>query len=108
MAGRLGARRGAGRAAGGPASWSSRLARLHDDLATTSGVAHDRALAAYGEAQSRFEALGGYAVEADAHRVLAGLGFAPGDAGAAAHRHVRAAGGCGPPSAACSWPSPTC
>ena len=57
-----------------------RLARLHDDLATTSGVAHDRALAAFGEAQSRFEALGGYAVEADAHRVLAGLGFAPGDA----------------------------
>ena len=57
-----------------------RLARLHDDLATTSGVAHDRALAAFGEAQSRFEALGGYAVEAAAHRVLAGLGFAPGDA----------------------------
>ena len=57
-----------------------RLARLHDDLATTSGVDHERALAAFGEAQSRFEALGGYAVEADAHRVLAGLGFAPGDA----------------------------
>jgi ATP-binding cassette subfamily F protein 3 len=54
-----------------------RLAQLHDDLATTSGVAHERALAAFGEAQSRFEALGGYAVEADAHRVLAGLGFAP-------------------------------
>jgi len=57
-----------------------RLVRLHDDLATTSGVAHDRALAAFGEAQSRFEAIGGYAVEADAHRVLAGLGFAPSDA----------------------------
>jgi ABC-type multidrug transport system ATPase subunit len=37
-------------------------------------------LAAFGEAQSRFEALGGYAVEADAQRVLAGLGFAPSDA----------------------------
>ena len=57
-----------------------RLSRLHDDLATTSGLAHDRALAAFGEAQSRFEALGGYAVEADVYRVLAGLGFAPSDA----------------------------
>src|SRR5262245_46486744 len=56
------------------------LVRLHDQIATTSGASHDRALAAYGEAQSRFESLGGYAVEADAHRVLAGLGFAPSDA----------------------------
>ncbi len=30
----------------------------------------------YGELQSRFEQLGGYAVEAEAHRILAGLGFA--------------------------------
>ncbi len=56
--------------------------RLQHELATTpsSGAAHDRALAAYGEAQSRFEQLGGYALEADAQRVLAGLGFAARDA----------------------------
>ena len=56
------------------------LVRLHDEIAATSGPEHDRALASYGEAQSRFESLGGYAVEAAAHRVLAGLGFAPADA----------------------------
>ncbi len=38
------------------------------------------ALAAYGDLQARFEALGGYQLEARAHRVLAGLGFAPEDA----------------------------
>ena len=57
-----------------------RLARLHDEIAVTASDAHERALAAYGEAQHRFELLGGYAVEADAQRVMAGLGFAPGDA----------------------------
>ena len=39
----------------------------------------DRALALYGDEHSRYEQLGGYALEAKAHRVLAGLGFAPGD-----------------------------
>ncbi len=57
-----------------------RIARLHQEIGATAGDAHDRVLAAYGEAQSRFEALGGYAVEAEAHRVLAGLGFNPSDA----------------------------
>jgi ATP-binding cassette subfamily F protein 3 len=57
------------------------LHRLQHELATTpaSGAAHDRALAAYGEAQSRFEQLGGYALEAEAQRVLAGLGFSAAD-----------------------------
>ncbi len=41
---------------------------------------HAKAIDRYGEAQSRFQQLGGYAIEAEAHRVLAGLGFAP-DAG---------------------------
>jgi ATP-binding cassette subfamily F protein 3 len=72
VAGRLGARRGAGRAARSAGAGAA-LARLHDDLATTSGGRS--ALAVPGEAQSRFEALGA-AVEAAAHRVLAGLGFA--------------------------------
>ena len=58
------------------------LHRLQHELATTpaSGAAHDRALTAYGEAQSRFEQLGGYALEAEAQRVLAGLGFSSSDA----------------------------
>jgi ATP-binding cassette subfamily F protein 3 len=58
------------------------LHRLQHELATTpaSGAAHDGALTAYGEAQSRFEQLGGYALEAEAQRVLAGLGFSAGDA----------------------------
>jgi ATP-binding cassette, subfamily F, member 3 len=57
-----------------------RIAALHDEIAATGGSAHERALAAFGDAQSRFESLGGYAVEAEAHRVLSGLGFAPADA----------------------------
>ena len=38
-----------------------------------------RSVEKYGAAQSRFEQLGGYALESEAHRVLAGLGFAPAD-----------------------------
>jgi len=57
-----------------------RIAHLHEEIGATSGVVHEKALAAFGEAQSRFEALGGYAVEAEAHRVLAGLGFDADDA----------------------------
>lgn len=34
----------------------------------------------YGETQSRFESMGGYALESDAQKVLAGLGFSEGDA----------------------------
>ena len=40
---------------------------------------HDALLAEYGEAQHRFEDLGGYSLEADARRVLGGLGFADAD-----------------------------
>jgi ATP-binding cassette subfamily F protein 3 len=60
--------------------------RLHDlEAALAAGpdadpAGYEAALTAYGEAQSRFEQLGGYAMEAEAHRVLAGLGFAPDDA----------------------------
>jgi ATP-binding cassette, subfamily F, member 3 len=39
-----------------------------------------RLLGSYAHTQDRFETLGGYGIEAEAHRVLAGLGFAPGDA----------------------------
>jgi ATP-binding cassette subfamily F protein 3 len=57
-----------------------RLHHLADEVASTTGLAHDRALAEFGDAQHRYETLGGYAIEAEAHRVLSGLGFAPTDA----------------------------
>jgi ATP-binding cassette subfamily F protein 3 len=62
------------------------LARLAEDVAATGpggdsedADAHEHALAAYGEAQHRFETLGGYGIEAEARRVLAGLGFGESD-----------------------------
>jgi ATP-binding cassette subfamily F protein 3 len=36
---------------------------------------HGRAVERYGEVQSRYETLGGYQIEADARRILGGLGF---------------------------------
>lgn len=54
--------------------------RIHDlgqQLGTAVGPEQERVLAEFGEAQSRFEQIGGYAVEAEAHRILAGLGFDP-------------------------------
>jgi ATP-binding cassette, subfamily F, member 3 len=56
-----------------------RLRELEATIATTVGEEHDVALARYGEAQHRFEDLGGYSIEAEARRVLAGLGFADED-----------------------------
>jgi len=58
-----------------------RLHRLADEVARTSGQDHERALSALGDAQHRFETLGGYAIEAEAHRLMSGLGFAANDAG---------------------------
>jgi ATP-binding cassette subfamily F protein 3 len=64
----------------------AQLVRLAEDVAATGPEgseadveAHDRALHAYGEAQHRYESLGGYGIEAEARRVLAGLGFAEAD-----------------------------
>ena len=39
------------------------------------GPDHDRVVQRYGEVQSRYETLGGYQIEADARRILGGLGF---------------------------------
>ena len=62
------------------------LLRLAEDVAVTGPdgsdpdpEGHDRALEAYGEAQHRFETMGGYGVESEARRVLAGLGFRDAD-----------------------------
>lgn len=54
---------------------ASRISELEHLIATATGPEHDRALNDYGEVQSRFEQMGGYAAEAEAYRVLAGLGF---------------------------------
>jgi ATP-binding cassette subfamily F protein 3 len=51
------------------------LTELTERIASTTGAEHDRALAAYGDAQTRFEQLGGYALDSTARRILAGLGF---------------------------------
>ena len=47
---------------------------------TADEAAQERLLVRHADVQDRFQRLGGYEVEAEAHRVLAGLGFAPGDA----------------------------
>lgn len=64
------------------------MARLLDDVASTApggpdenADAHEHVLHAYGEAQHRFETLGGYGIEAEGRRVLAGLGFTSDDMG---------------------------
>lgn len=62
------------------------LARLLDAVAATGPGgdredpdAHERVLSEYGEVQHSFEQLGGYEIESEAARVLAGLGFSTGD-----------------------------
>ncbi len=55
------------------------LRRLEQEMTTTGGADHDRVVKRYGEIQSRFETLGGYQVEAEARRILGGLGFSTPD-----------------------------
>jgi ATP-binding cassette subfamily F protein 3 len=58
------------------------VAELHDRLEHLEArlTASDQSvLEEYGEVQSRFEALGGYALQAEAERILGGLGFSPED-----------------------------
>jgi len=52
-----------------------RLEVLTDELAGADGAERDRLLAEYARLQERFEALDGYAVEARAREICAGLGF---------------------------------
>ena len=65
--------------AGPVARLAEQLADLEGRLASH-GEDHDAVLARYGEAQATFEQLGGYALESEVGKVLAGLGFAPADA----------------------------
>lgn len=53
---------------------SNRLREL-ETLMGDPDADQDQVLGEYGEAQGRFEAMGGYSLEAEAHKVLAGLGF---------------------------------
>ncbi|MCQ3813906.1 MAG: ABC-F family ATP-binding cassette domain-containing protein [Acidimicrobiia bacterium] len=70
-------------------SGAGELATLADRLTELEAALSDphqnqdqhKILEAYGETQSRFAALGGYALEAEAKKVLAGLGFAESDSG---------------------------
>jgi ATP-binding cassette subfamily F protein 3 len=65
--------------AGPIADLSHRLHELEHALASggTDEQDLDSVIEEYGDVQSRFEQMGGYALEAEAQRVLAGLGFAP-------------------------------
>ena len=56
---------------------AQRLRALEAELETDDGSNMDRIIEQYGQAQSEFETHGGYALESEAHRVLAGLGFPP-------------------------------
>ena len=64
---------------------AERLRSLEARLGDVDAPDYDRVLSSYGETQTQFEQLGGYAVEAEAHRVLNGLGFS----GKASDRQVR-------------------
>ncbi len=66
--------------AGELAGMEEELRSLEADMASPDAVKAEAALDAYGEISTRFEAAGGYQLEAEAQRVLAGLGFKPSDA----------------------------
>ncbi|HMA96770.1 MAG TPA: ABC-F family ATP-binding cassette domain-containing protein [Polyangiaceae bacterium] len=65
---------------------AARLKELEASFADPNLESMERLLEEFGEVQSRFEELGGYALDARAREILAGLGFAPevveGDVGA--------------------------
>ncbi len=57
----------------------SELRELEQRMTEVSGAEHDQVVLRYGEIQSRFETLGGYQLEAEAKRILGGLGFSAAD-----------------------------
>ncbi|HEX9696403.1 MAG TPA: ABC-F family ATP-binding cassette domain-containing protein [Actinomycetota bacterium] len=56
-----------------------RLEVLTNEIAESDGAERDALLAEYATLQHRFETLGGYTLEVDAKRILAGLGFRDSD-----------------------------
>ncbi len=66
--------------AGDITAMTTELRSLEARLADVDAADHDVVLTRYGELEARFRQIGGYGFEAEAHRVLAGLGFAPDDA----------------------------
>ena len=51
------------------------IKKLSAELEDSTGNQKADLISRFGEAQSRFEQIGGYAIEAEAHRLLSGLGF---------------------------------
>ncbi|MEX2329148.1 MAG: ABC-F family ATP-binding cassette domain-containing protein [Nitriliruptoraceae bacterium] len=61
----------------------ARMRALEARMADSAGISDDdqsQLLTEYSQVQDQFEKAGGWELESDAHRILAGLGFAPGDA----------------------------
>ena len=58
---------------------TTRLKKLSSELEKADSEHKSELISEFGEAQSRFEQIGGYAIEAEAHRLLSGLGFATSD-----------------------------
>ncbi len=65
--------------AGNLAELGERLRHLEDAMSDPNAD-QDKVLEEYGDVQGRFESMGGYALEAEARKVLAGLGFKNTDA----------------------------
>jgi len=57
----------------------AKLRELEHRMGEVEGTEQEQLLARYANLQDRFTQLGGYEIESEAHRVLAGLGFAPED-----------------------------
>ena len=58
---------------------ATRLKKLSSELEKANSEHKSELISEFGEAQSRFEQIGGYAIEAEAHRLLSGLGFETSD-----------------------------
>lgn len=67
------------RGAGDVIALEAELRQLEERMTDPDEAAPDQVVARYGEAQSRFETLGGYQIEAEARRILGGLGFTASD-----------------------------